>query len=102
MSQQIYEERYIEEEAQAKESVYKIQQIGLIDTEYGQDQYLLVKDNEEGFPDDTSLQICWTYFRNRCYRDTDTPGAWYCHRVSVLETHRGDSVIVIIHNERNV
>lgn len=98
----IYEERYIEEEAKAKESVYKIETIGDISTDYGKDVYLLVTDNDEGFPDETSIQICWTFFRNRHYKDTDTPGAWFCHRVSVIETPRGNSVLVIVHNERNI
>lgn len=96
------EEQYIEDEAKAKESVYKIEKIGDISTDYGQDLYLLVTDNEEGFSDDTSIQICWTFFRDRYYKDTDNPGGWFCNRVSVIETPRGNSVLVIVHNERNI
>ena len=96
------EEQYIEEEALRKAEDYKIQTIGLVDVSDGQDQYLLVEDNTDGFPDQTSLDILWRYVRDRYCYDTDTPGAWFCHQISVLEHRKGNSAIVIVHNRRNV
>ena len=58
------EEQYIEEEALRKAEDYKIQTIGLVDVSDGQDQYLLVEDNTDGFPDQTSLDILWRYVRH--------------------------------------
>jgi hypothetical protein len=39
------EQTYIDNEAARKDGIYKVQQIGLVDSEGGQDQYMLVTDH---------------------------------------------------------
>jgi hypothetical protein len=42
------EQTYIDNEAARKDGIYKVQQIGLVDSEGGQDQYMLVTDLRKG------------------------------------------------------
>jgi hypothetical protein len=103
MEQQIElerEQQYIEDEAARKDVVYKVQQIGLVDVEDGQDQFMLVTDNEEGFPDETSKQIVWQWARDK--NMYDGPGDWFCHHVSILDHYSQKSVIVVVHHGRDV
>ena len=103
MEQQIElerEQQYIEDEAARKDGVYKVQQIGLVDVEDGQDQFMLVTDNEEGFPDDTSKHIVWQWAKDR--NTYEGPGDFFCHHVSVLDHYSQKSVIVVIHHRRDV
>jgi len=96
------EQTYIENEAALKDKVYKVQQIGLVDTGDGQDQFMLVTDPEEGFPDETSKQIVWTWARDKNLYDCSRPGDWFCHHVSVLDHYALKSVIVVVHHRRDV
>ena len=93
------EQTYIENEAVLKADVYKVQQIGLVDVEDGQDQFMLVTDPEEGFPDETSKQIVWTWAKDM--NTYDGPGDWFCHHVTVLDHYAMKSVIVIVHHRRD-
>lgn len=96
------EQTYIENEAARKTDVYKVQQIGLVDTDGGQDQFMLVTDTEEGFPDETSKQIVWQWARAMNIYDTSRPGGWFCHQVTVLDHYAMKSVIVVVHHRRDV
>ena len=71
------EQQYIEDEANRKADVYKVQQIGLLDVDDGQDQYMLVTDLEEAFPDETSKQIVWQWAKDMNTYDTSRPGGWF-------------------------
>ena len=96
------EQTYIENEAVRKADVYKVQQIGLVDVEDGQDQFILVTDPEEGFPDETSKNIVWTWAKDMNTYDTSRPGGWFCHHVTVLDHYAMKSVIVIVHHRRDL
>jgi hypothetical protein len=96
------EQTYIENEAARKTDIYKVQQIGLVDTDGGQDQFMLVTDLEEGFPDETSKQIVWQWARAMNIYDTSRPGGWFCHQVTVLDHYALKSVIVVVHHRRDV
>jgi len=96
------EQQYIEGEANRKADVYKVQQIGLVDVDDGQDQYMLVTDPEEAFPDVTSKNIVWQWAKDMNTYDTSRPGGWFCHHVTVLDHYAMRSVIVIVHHRRDV
>ena len=96
------EQTYIENEAVRKADVYRVQQIGLVDTEDGQDQYMLVTDNEEGFPDETSKQIVWQWARDLNTYEGSRPGDFFCHHISIIDHYSLKSVIVVVHHRRDV
>ena len=96
------EQTYIENEAALKDKVYKVQQIGLVDAEDGQDQYMLVIDNEEGFPDETSKNIVYQWAKIKNTYEGSRPGDWFCHHVSILDHYAFNTVIVVLHHRRDV
>jgi hypothetical protein len=104
MEQQIElerEQQYIDNEAARKDGIYKVMQIGLVDSEGGQDQYMLVTDNEEGFPDETSKQIVWRWAHDLNTYEGSRPGDFFCHHISIIDHYSQKSVIVVIHHRRD-
>ena len=96
------EQTYIDNEAARKDGIYKVMQIGLVDSEGGQDQYMLVTDLEEGFPDETSKQIVWRWAYDLNTYEGSRPGDFFCHHISIIDHYSQHSAIVVIHHRRDV
>ena len=77
---------------------YRITPIGKVDQGNGSDEYVLVCD----LSDDIDLDDVEREFTEHCYRDTDTPGAYFCHRVTVVGLDSDNECIVIVHHRYDV
>jgi len=63
----------------------------------GADQYVLLRCDEDASDDQIH-----NWLLERCYRDTNTPGGYFCHRVTILPHLDSDSRIGIIHHRYDV
>jgi len=63
----------------------------------GSDEYLLLSDNE----DNLSENQAWKYLHPLVYRDTDTPGGYFCHTVKTLQKS-DNSVVCIVYHQYNI
>jgi len=64
----------------------------------GSDQYILFKSLEDDIsPDDVYATVL-----PMVYRDTQTPGGYFCHRVRVMQTDRSNEVICVIEHRYDV
>lgn len=66
----------------------------------GSDEYLLVWDNETAH----NAQQLERHLTELYYRDTHTPGGYFCHSVSVIPdpAHHGYKHIAIVHHRYDV
>ena len=65
----------------------------------GQDQYVMLTRLDDDLTEDCAHQWLIT----RYYRDTNTPGTYFCHRVSIIPIPNNDSAAIgIIHHRYDV
>jgi hypothetical protein len=58
----------------------------------GSDQYILYTCNGDDITPDDIYNAVLPFV----YRDTNTPGQYYCHRLRVMQTSRSNEVICVI------
>lgn len=79
-------------------SDFKIQRIGQVEQYDGSDEYLLVTH----LSDDIDTDETEGFFRDLYYQDTDIPGGYFCHRVTVSQLPSGNQCIVIVHHRYDI
>lgn len=57
----------------------RIQRIGFLDTSAGRDEYLLVRTDSDQARADSLESVLTQHY----YRDTNSPGGYFCHSVAV-------------------
>jgi hypothetical protein len=77
---------------------YRTKRIGAIGQYDGWDEYLLVCDPD----DDLDIDAVEDHFLSLHYRDTDIPGGYFCHSVTVSELPSGNECIVIVHHRYDI
>lgn len=63
----------------------------------GSDQYILFKSQDDITPEEVYAMVF-----PMAYRDTNTPGQYFCHRVRVMQTDRLNEVICVIEHRYDV
>jgi hypothetical protein len=78
---------------------FTIEKIGIIDRGCdGSSEFLLVTCRD----DDTTPYLVEDYLLTLYYRNTNTPGAYFCHRITATPyPHSKNKVIAIVHHEYN-
>lgn len=77
----------------------EVVEIGTLPHPDGRDQYVLVR-NRDG---DLTADQARAWLLPRVYRDCDTPGGYYCNRVSAAQAEHSDStVIATIHHRYDI
>lgn len=64
----------------------------------GKDQYLLLT----RLDDDLSPDFAENWLLPQVYRDTNTPGGYFCHRVTISKLPSDNEVIAIVHHRYDV
>ena len=59
----------------------------------GSDEYLLLSDNEDNLTENQA----WEYLHPLVYRDTETPGGYFCHTVKTLQKSDNSVVCIVCH-----
>lgn len=78
---------------------YETQRIGLIPLGIdGSDEYLLVTDRDG----DIDIEAVRQEYLEQHYRDTDTPGGYFCRAVTVAKLPADNRCIVIVHHRFDV
>lgn len=81
------------------EAEYKIQEVGKIDNLGRVDQYFQII----RFDDDLNLDDTHNWLLEQHYYDTNRPGGWFCHSVTICPNpYRADTCIGIVHHLQNV
>lgn len=80
-------------------AIYKTTHIGTVELGVdGSDQYWLVKNPE----DEIDARDVERAFLAAVYKDTDVPGGYFCHQVTVTSLPYGNQCIAIVHHRNNV
>ena len=78
---------------------YKVEPIGKIENFDQVDQYVKIT----RLDDDLNIDEVHNWLREQSYYDTDRPGAWFCHTVTISPNpYHADTCIGIIHHHQNV
>lgn len=78
---------------------YHLTPIGQVDNGVdGSDAFWLVRDAV----DQIDADAVEAEFLRHFYRDTDTPGGYFCHRVSVSGLPYGNQCIAVVHHQYDV
>ena len=76
----------------------QVTKIGNIDNGIdGSEEYLLLTNSEDYLTENQA----WEYLHPLVYRDTDTPGAYFCHYVKTMQK-TDNSVVCIVYHQYNV
>lgn len=67
----------------------------------GEDQFLLISPAPHG-EETLTVEGVHDAMMTAYYRDTDDPGAYYCHRVEVIPRNSYGEFIAIVHHRFNV
>jgi hypothetical protein len=78
---------------------YQVTPIGQVDNGVdGFDKFWLVRDVVDQINADAVEEEFLRYF----YRDTDIPGGYFCHRVSISDLPYGNQCIAVVHHQYDV
>lgn len=73
--------------------------IGGIDNSTGRNQYVHIGRSEG----DLTPEQAQEWMLRRVYRDTNTPGGYFCHRVTCMQYPHADNVVIcVIHHENDI